>query len=271
MSILAGAIDVHLHTSPDVVPRRYTDLEAAALARNAGMRAIVLKCHHESTVGRAATAAAATGFSVYGGLVLNPWCSGGVDLDSVSAALELGAKVIWLATLASSAHWAYYGTGPGDPEPDSRALAEVCEVVGRRDAVVATGHATPALVRRVAEAASGTAAHVLVTHADFVIPDLGAEEQAELAATHPHIWFERCAYICAPGTPEPRPLSRIAQAIVATGGPDRNVLSSDLGQPELPPYPDGLAAFAEGLVAEGLPERDIRQMLTDEPARLLSL
>lgn len=271
MSILAGAVDVHLHTSPDVVPRRYTDLEAATLARDARMRAIVLKCHHESTVGRAAAVAAATGFPVYGGLVLNPWCSGGVDVDTVSAALELGAKVIWLPTLASTAHKAYYGTGPGVAEPGSRRLAEVCEAVGRHDAVLATGHATLRLVRAVAEAAAGTGARVLVTHADFVIPDLEADGQAELAAVHPHVWFERCAYICAPGTPEPRPLARIAEAISATGGPARNVLSSDLGQPELPPYPDGLAAFAEGLVDEGIDERDVRQMLMDEPARLLSL
>lgn len=271
MSILAGAVDVHLHTSPDVVRRRYTDFEAAALARDAGMRAIVLKCHHESTVGRAAAAAAATGFPVYGGLVLNRWCSGGVDVESVRTALELGAKVIWLQTLTSSAHRAYYGTGPGDAEPDSRVLEEVCEAVGSHDAVLATGHATPALVRRVAEAASGTSARILVTHADFVIPDLAAEEQAELAVAHPQVWFERCAYICAPGTPEPRPVARIAQAIAATGGPVRNVLSSDLGQPGLPSYPDGLGAFAEALVEEGVDERDVRRMLTDEPARLLSL
>jgi hypothetical protein len=98
--LLEGAVDLHVHGGPDLVPRRYTDLELAARARDAGMRAIVLKSHVESTVGRAASVAAATGLEVHGGLVLNAFASGGVDPEAVELSLQLGARVIWMPTVA---------------------------------------------------------------------------------------------------------------------------------------------------------------------------
>ncbi|HXI26997.1 MAG TPA: DUF6282 family protein, partial [Vicinamibacterales bacterium] len=41
--VLRGAIDVHVHSDPDNVPRSLDGLEAAKQARAKGMRAIVLK------------------------------------------------------------------------------------------------------------------------------------------------------------------------------------------------------------------------------------
>ncbi|HKZ25788.1 MAG TPA: DUF6282 family protein, partial [Acidimicrobiia bacterium] len=43
--ILRGAIDTHIHSSPDVLPRRQADREVVADADTAGMAAIVLKNH----------------------------------------------------------------------------------------------------------------------------------------------------------------------------------------------------------------------------------
>src|SRR5438445_11790497 len=49
--LLAGAIDIHVHSSPDDRERSVDALEAAIMARAHGMRAIVLKNHYDSTVG----------------------------------------------------------------------------------------------------------------------------------------------------------------------------------------------------------------------------
>lgn len=268
--LLDGVVDVHVHTAPDVVERRYTDVRLGGLARDAGMRAVVLKCHHESTVGRAAAASEAAGFPVLGGIVLNDWC-GGVEPGVADAALRLGARIVWWPTLSSPAHAAVSGGAPTpEPPPDERARA-VCRLVAAHGAVLATGHAGRETVLALAAMTAEEGARLLVTHADFLVPDLSAAEQAALARAHDHVWFERCAYMCLPGTPHPRPVEPVVEAIRATGGPARNVVSSDLGQPELPPYPEGLASFARALVAHGLPEGDVREMLTTQPARLLGL
>src|SRR4029078_7934630 len=50
---LAGAIDIHVHSTPDDRERSVDGLEAAVMARAHGMRAIVLKNHHDPTAGLA--------------------------------------------------------------------------------------------------------------------------------------------------------------------------------------------------------------------------
>ena len=46
--MLKGAIDMHLHCGPDTMPC-IDPIEAAEQAKQAGMRAIVLKNHHYTT------------------------------------------------------------------------------------------------------------------------------------------------------------------------------------------------------------------------------
>src|SRR5262244_144993 len=51
--LLRGAIDIHVHSDPDNVPRSIDGLDAAKMARASGMRGIVLKNHYDSTAGLA--------------------------------------------------------------------------------------------------------------------------------------------------------------------------------------------------------------------------
>ena len=70
--VLAGTIDIHVHSDPDNVPRSVDGLEAATLARASGMRGIVLKNHYDPTAGLAYLARkAAPGLEVFGGIDLN--------------------------------------------------------------------------------------------------------------------------------------------------------------------------------------------------------
>ena len=46
---LSGAIDMHAHADPDGVPRKIDAVDLARLAKERGMRAIVLKNHYEPT------------------------------------------------------------------------------------------------------------------------------------------------------------------------------------------------------------------------------
>lgn len=53
MITVEGAYDLHIHSAPCLFPRIADDLTIAE-AQAAGLRGIVLKSHHELTVGRAA-------------------------------------------------------------------------------------------------------------------------------------------------------------------------------------------------------------------------
>ena len=67
---LDEAIDLHCHPYPDLFPRLADDIDIALAARDAGMRALVLKCHHESTVSRAyLVQRVVPGIRVFGGVV----------------------------------------------------------------------------------------------------------------------------------------------------------------------------------------------------------
>ncbi len=289
---LEGAVDLHVHGAPDVIARRHTDIELARHAGSAGMSAIVLKSHHESTVGRAALTREATGFPVFGGLVLNSFVTGGLDADVAEAALALGARVIWLPTLSSAAHIRAFGRAEMDWTDPRRnpasvpsavrpvslrssaakgALRRICDLTARAGAMLASGHADAAAIGAVGAMAHDAGARFLITHPEYRVPYLTLSAQRQLATELPNAVFERCAYVTSPASPQPVRLRTVADGIRATGGPTRNVIASDLGQATNPVYPAGLLAFANGLVAEGLAIGAVRAMLRVTPGRLLGL
>jgi Family of unknown function (DUF6282) len=77
---LAGAIDLHAHHDPDSYPRDLDGFEVARLARDRGMRGIVLKNHWTETAGLAYLARkyATPGFEVFGAVTLDT-AVGGVN------------------------------------------------------------------------------------------------------------------------------------------------------------------------------------------------
>jgi hypothetical protein len=81
---------MHCHPFPDLFPRLADDLDIAIAARDAGLKALMLKCHHESTVSRAyLIQRVVPGIRVFGGVVLNSYV-GGINAAAVETALRLG-------------------------------------------------------------------------------------------------------------------------------------------------------------------------------------
>src|SRR5262245_55804876 len=70
--LLAGTIDIHVHSDPDNVPRSIDGLDVAKLAKSKGMRGIILKNHYDPTAGLAFLARKeAPGLEIFGGVDLN--------------------------------------------------------------------------------------------------------------------------------------------------------------------------------------------------------
>lgn len=106
--ILKGAYDMHIHTSPDVSPRKSTDLEIAEEWKTAGMKGGVVKCHFADTTGRAAILSALyPDLKIYGGLVLNRQ-AGGINPDAVERMAQASGKYVWFPTMDSLAYRKFY-------------------------------------------------------------------------------------------------------------------------------------------------------------------
>jgi hypothetical protein len=98
--VLSGVVDLHLHSGPDIFPRRVTAPQAAIAARDAGMAALLLKSHSTDTAARAELVRSATGFPVYGGVVLN-YPVGGLNPHAVVETGRQGGRCVWMPTIGA--------------------------------------------------------------------------------------------------------------------------------------------------------------------------
>jgi len=142
---LEGAVDLHVHSAPDVDLRRFDDIELAREAARAGMGAILIKCHQNSTVERAfLVSKIVPEIQIFGGLVLNETV-GGLNPAAVRVALALGAKQIWMPTRSARNHRRRHGQPGGISVLDASggllpAVAEILESVAESNCILGTGH-----------------------------------------------------------------------------------------------------------------------------------
>ncbi len=280
---LSGAIDLHVHTAPDVYPRSVDDFGVVRRAEQEGMRAVLLKSHHTLTADRAAVAAKGAGLAVFGGLALNRTV-GGLNPDAVEAALAFGAKQIWMPTIHAThclktaeqemfraeARKGVEGIsildGEGGLVPE---IGPLLELIRDADVILGTGHLSPgeslALLRRGKDMGLKK---MLVTHPlmSFIrFPDDGMREAVSLGAR-----LEFDALSCWKTWPGAVPPARTAAAIRAVG-PSHCVLATDGGQASNPSPPAMLREFVASLSNEGISEADLRVMMCASPAQLLGL
>jgi hypothetical protein len=271
---LEGAIDLHVHSAPDVDRRRFDDLELARAAKDAGMGAVLIKSHQNSTVERAwLVAQCVTGIRVFGGLVLNETV-GGLNVAAVRLALKLGARQIWMPTRSARNHRLYHGEGGGIGIQDEQGklipeVEEILRLVAEAGCILGTGHLSSEETSILVQASQRLGKpKILVTHPEWGPTHHSTEEQKELARNS-NVFFERCfvstTHLCGCV-----PFETIEQAIAATGV-DRTVLSTDLGQPETPPPAEGLRLYAERLRSSGFSADNIRTMMQTNPELLLKL
>jgi hypothetical protein len=269
---LEGAVDLHVHSAPDVDRRRFDDLELARAAKDAGMGAVLIKSHQNSTVERAwLVAQCVPGIRVFGGLVLNETV-GGLNVAAVRLALKLGARQIWMPTRSARNHRRYHGEagGIGILEEHGRLIPEVEEIlrlVAEAGCILGTGHLSPEETSTLIDGSQRLGkAKILVTHPEWGPTYHSTEAQRELARNS-NVFFERCfvstTHLCGCV-----PFETIEQAITATGV-ERTILSTDLGQPETPPPAEGMRLYAERLRSSGFSADDIRRMMQTNPEVLL--
>jgi hypothetical protein len=273
---LKGAIDIHVHSDPDKVPRALDGLEAARLAREKGMRAIVLKSHYDPTAGLALLARKQTpGIEVFGGIDLN-LPVGGMNVHAVEHMVQANGgwgRIVWMSTFDSENQARTSKT----PRPFVRVSADgallpetkaVIAAIAKHNLAMASGHVSSAEALMLFEEGRRLGVRSMVATHGMSAPTSLTIEQAQQAAKL-GAFIEFVSGTLANATAQAR-VDRIADDIRKLGV-EHAILSSDLGQAGNPLPADGFATFMEALRRKGFTDQEIDRMAKQNPARLLGL
>jgi uncharacterized protein DUF6282 len=283
---MSGAVDLHCHPYPDLFPRLADDFDIVRAARDAGMKAIVLKCHHENTVSRAyLVQRVIPGIKVFGGVVLNYYV-GGLNPAAVEASLRLGGREVWMPTVDAGYHAEVHGgTGGYDNQQGGRSQAEgiwvadsdgklrpeikeILELVAEYGAILGTCHLSPReIVALVREARSVGVEKIVITHPYFRVPNIDLDTLHEVAKMGAMPEFGYCTvspawqYAAVP---------KIVQSVERIGA-SRCLLVSDTGQRHNPLPSEALRIFAQTVYEKGVPLESVTRMITQNPLDLLDV
>src|SRR6266498_4173005 len=98
-ALLVGAFDTHIHSAPDVLPRKFNDLELAERFKQRKMAGFVLKSHYICTADRATLVRQVVPeVQAFGAIALNN-SVGGLNALALDIAGRLGTRVCWLPSV----------------------------------------------------------------------------------------------------------------------------------------------------------------------------
>ena len=281
--VLAGALDTHAHMGPDSVepsPRGFDVIDYAKLAKARGMRGFVIKQHFDETAGLANIARKEVpGVEVFGGIVLNRPV-GGISAESVQhmAKVQGGwGRIVWMPTCGNGSMVRF--CPPVPVVRNGEVLPEVKEVLGviaktrtvdsNGELVLATGHlpaqeALPVLH----EAQAQGVKHMVVTHP---VGSWTVAQMKEAISTGAFLEITISTYIREHNNAGNATPGKALVDAMKELGVEHFIISSDLGQTEMPSHPDGLAMGAKWLRSQGFTNQDLDRMLKENPARLMGL
>jgi len=289
---IEGGYDLQVHVAPDVIARRIDDLDLAKEFLAHKLKGFVLKSHYAPTYERAKVVTKAVpGIKAMGAITLNH-SVGGLNPVALEIAGRSGNKIVWMPTVDAENEKAGRSDGPTDklpfwakiqrelsatgiaPPPLSvldatgkiTAATRGClEIIAKYDMILATGHLSKKEIRELVKTAKEMKLkRVMVTHAEFPSQNMTADEQLEVANMGALI--EHCFTTMYTN----KAPWETYYANVRKVGPERIILSTDLGQTINPPVAEGFAMFAQKMLDAGFTSADVRRMAVTNPTELIS-
>ena len=290
-SLIEGAYDLHVHSAPDVLPRKMDDLEMAQRIIKSGMKGYAIKSHYFCTSERAALVNQLyPECHAVGAITLNN-SVGGINPSAVEMAGRSGAKIVWFPTCDGAYEQEHVFSGDlnkklpywaqiviqmkeeGIITPTIKILEngkltdntiKVLEIIAKHKMILATAHLsheeTFALVK---EAKKRSVERIIVTHVDFPTTFYTIEEQKQLVSLGAYM-----EHVYTTWATDKVDFETTVSQIKAIGA-DHIVLGTDLGQ-STALYPDeGLLVFAQKLVDSGIKEADVEKMTVHNNTMLL--
>lgn len=272
--LLKGAYDLHVHTAPDVVKRKFDDYEFCERLIATGMGGGIIKNHYFDTSARAYLLRRKhPQLNIGGGIVLNN-SVGGLNPEAVTKAAKLGAKIIWMPTMDSYSYekvknisnknlekYIYILDKNGNLKKE---IYDIFEIAKENKIFIATGHISSYEGLKLIREANRYGVRTIVTHADNPNDFYTIEEQKEavnLGAMIEHSYFN-----VFHGRTK---IEEIAMQIKEVGY-ENVFLTTDFGQMNSP-YPDeGLLEFSLKLIEQNFTEAEIRKMIVENPEFILN-
>jgi hypothetical protein len=274
---LTGAIDLHAHFGPDSYARQWDAFEVAKLAKERGMRGVVLKNHWTESAGLAQLVRkyGTQGIEVFGSVTLDTPV-GGVNPMAVRYMSDVEGswgRIVWMPT-HDSEHEVDYNKETRTKAIVSRngtlipEVFEVLDLIKERNLTLATGHVTPEEALEImAEAKRRGITKIIVTHPMLgpQFTDMSLPQMQEAVKLGGAIEITAGAF-----SRDGAAKTRAIDAIKALG--TQNVfVASDSGLVGTPNHPDALAMAAKALRGAGFSEQDLNRMFKETPARLVGL
>ena len=290
--LLGGTFDTHVHSAPDLLPRKFNDIDLAKLAQDRGFGGFVLKSHHAITADRATLIREMfPGVKAYGAIALNNPI-GGINPTAIDIAARLGARVCWLPTVDSlneqnaiagqmdetkMPYWMSIARElrtagiagkflkvTDDDNEVTQEMRQCLDVMAKYDMVMATGHISPKEVAPVVKAAREAGVQrIIITHPEFPTTHLTVEEQKDLQQYD--VYFERV--FTTPHTAKcdwEETLSNIKEV-----GASSTICATDLGQTTNPGLQEGFEMYIDRMLDYGIPEAEIKRMTQHNPASIV--
>ena len=282
--LLKGAYDLHVHSGPDTVERKFNDIELAKKYSAIGMKGYAIKSHQFQTAVRARIARfVVPECNVIGGITLNN-AVGGINPFAVETAAQLGAQIVWFPTVDSKNQFDYL-IKSGEAKPYGAAntsiktrpislldngkltdkVEEVLEVIKSHNMVLATGHISPeeslALTLRGKEIGIEK---MIVTHGSFKMTF--ANEEIIKQYVENGAFIEQCYYTGCTGN---NTFDMIFNQI-RWAGYKHVLLSTDLGQVGNPDPDEGMLDFVNKAINMGkFSPEEVIYMVKTNPSHLV--
>lgn len=290
--LLVGAVDMHCHSGPSVMPRDISHIEAMQEAAAAGFRAILIKDHYYSATPITEMLNQAYGHlkvTLFSGVPLNN-AVGGFNKHAVDHGIALGARLVWLPTFSSKNHIdSPYGVRAGFPHTTKKMIPfdpltpidahgqvkdevkEILDLIARNDVILAGGHLHISEILPVFEEAKKRGVkRLLVNHPSFIV-NATHEDIRQLVAMGAYIEHSLCMFIpVARRKRDPFPPEDLDRLIRA-GTVDRTILASDLGQRGADHPVAGFRNVIRICMGLGYSDEDIHKMISRNPLELLGL
>ncbi|WP_426958484.1 DUF6282 family protein [Muricoccus radiodurans] len=289
--LMQGAVDLHTHPGPSLMPRAVDHIQVVQQAADAGMKAVLLKDHYYPTMPIATLINThhAAGCQAIGAIVLNNPV-GGLNPSAVDYALKQGARVVWMATAHARNHIEHDkkdATFKNKFPVNSRKTVEaipltltddagtvrdevkqILDLIAQSDAAVSGGHHHESELFPFYEEARRRGVKRLFLNHPTYVNEVSFQGIGQLARMGVLMEHSICMFI--PSTFTQFDAEHLRQVIDAAGV-ENTFFGSDLGQTGNPTPVEGFRQIIAMLLDLGHGEAAVRQMVSANAARLLSL
>ena len=292
-SLLEGAIDLHCHSGPSVMPRSIDHIEVMKEGSEAGLKAILIKDHYYSATPVTELLMRHFGelnVEMLSGVPLNN-STGVINRFAVDHGIKLGAKLVWMPTFSSKNHIDHHKSDKDFEkkfsttkekmlapielsvlDENGQLLDEVkfiLDMIAEADIVLSGGHLhITEIFPLFEEAIKRGVKKLLVNHPSYLI-DATYEEMGDLVKMGAYLEHSMCMFV--PGSKfhfyTPENLDKLIKA----GTVDRTILGSDLGQVGNPTPVEGFKNVIATCLDIGYSNEDIKKMVGGNAAQLMGL